>query len=513
MLALMTAACSNKEDIAFQNPSAPTGGTIPFTATITSSAGTSSAGTRSLTEAADGKSIAAHWEKGEQVALIHGKSIDVMSITEVGDNGTATITGDMTNSEDDPLNNGDPAFVVYFGHDPASMDELKKGIQRKFEYAKYEFAQETIEYYDVSFTADSLIRTMQDGTLETINNRLDYHQGETTLAVNNGRATLAQAAKLEPMFSIWKFSLTDGTSAIKAKTFTLKVETDPFNLKFSEPVSEFYLMFNDGSEENSFFATDANGNYYAKFLTLKKAPDLGTYYQSTLALDKLEDIEYVDYSSGEPTPTIVSPKDYTLLWGTIDPDQLTGKWFVVTGEVKLNHEWKLSEKETNIILCDGAQLTTEGGIFRLEGAAGDCLNIFAQSEGTGKIIVNAADEKNVAISCDVLNIHGGQLSITNSLYSGIAAAVFSMWSGKLEVSTTNDASHAIFPGTTVKLYNDLQLFERNSPEEKWGSVAPNADTVNEYISAKPYVKIEAPSPGFNANDPFGKGGDPLAGGN
>ena len=88
-----------------------------------------------------------------------------------------------------------------------------------------------------------------------------------------------------------------------------------------------------------------------------------------------------------------------------------------------------------------------------------------------------------------------------------------MWSGKLEVSTTNDASHAILPGTTVKLYNDLQLFERNSPEEKWGSVAPNADTVNEYISAKPYVKIEAPSPGFNANDPFGKGGDPLAGGN
>ena len=492
VLALMTAACSNKEDIALQNPSAPAVGTIPFTATITSSAGTSSAGTRSLTEAADGKSIAAHWEKGEQVALIHGKSIDVMSITEVGDNGTATITGDMTNSEDDPLNNGDPAFVVYFGHDPAGMDELKKGIQRKFEYAKYEFDQKTIEYYDVSFTADSLIRTMQDGTLETINNRLDYHQGETTLAVNNGRATLAQAAKLEPMFSIWKFSLTDGTSAIKAKTFTLKVETDPFNLKFSEPVSEFYLMFNDGSEENSFFATDANGNYYAKFLTLKKSSDLGTYYQSTLELDKLEDIEYVDYSSGEPTPKSVSPKDYTLLWGTIDPDQLTGKWFVVTGEVKLNHEWKLSEKETNIILCDGAQLTTEGGIFRLEGAAGDCLNIFAQSEGTGKIIVNAADEKNVAISCDVLNIHGGQLSITNSLYSGIAAAVFSMWSGKLEVSRTDGTAYAaIHPGTTVKLYNNLKLFERDSPEGDWKSVDPNPGTEDEYCSGKPYVKIEA----------------------
>ena len=100
----------------------------------------------------------------------------------------------------------------------------------------------------------------------------------------------------------------------------------------------------------------------------------------------------------------------------------------------------------------------------------------------------------MAISCDVLNIHGGQLSITNSLYSGIAAAVFSMWSGKLEVSTTNDASHAIHPGTTVKLYNDLQLFERDSPEGDWKSVEPNADTVNEYISGKPYVKIEAPAP-------------------
>ena len=194
MLALMTAACSNKEDIALQNPSAPAVGTIPFTATITSSAGT-----RSLTEAADGKSIAAHWEKGEQVALIHGKSIDVMSITEVGDNGTATITGDMTNSEDDPLNNGDPAFVVYFGHDPAGMDELKKGIQRKFEYAKYEFDQETIEYYDVSNTADSLIRTMQDGTLETINNRLDYPSSSRCSASGSSRSpTAPQPSRPKP---------------------------------------------------------------------------------------------------------------------------------------------------------------------------------------------------------------------------------------------------------------------------------------------------------------------------
>ena len=98
----------------------------------------------------------------------------------------------------------------------------------------------------------------------------------------------------------------------------------------------------------------------------------------------------------------------------------------------------------------------------------------------------------VAISCDVLNIHGGQLSITNSLYSGIAAAVFSMWSGKLEVSRTDGTAYAaIHPGTTVKLYNDLQLFERNSPEEEWESVEPNGDTENEYINGKPYAKIEA----------------------
>jgi hypothetical protein len=37
------------------------------------------------------------------------------------------------------------------------------------------------------------------------------------------------------------------------------------------------------------------------------------------------------------------------------------------------------------------------------------------------------------------------------------------------------------------------LFECDSPEGDWKSVEPNADTVNEYISGKPYVNIEAPA--------------------
>ena len=93
-LALLMAACSSDEMAL--NPAdqpAPVEQKIPFTAVISADA----AGTRVLTAAEDGKTITAKWEKKEKLALIHGKQIDVLEVSEVdATTGAATISGDIT---------------------------------------------------------------------------------------------------------------------------------------------------------------------------------------------------------------------------------------------------------------------------------------------------------------------------------------------------------------------------------------------------------------------------------
>ena len=98
-LTLLTAACSSDETaLTPADQPAPAKQMIPFTAVIGSNAAT----TRILTEAEDGETIIAKWQKGEKIALIHGEAIDTLEVSNVdATTGAATITGGITS----PTNN------------------------------------------------------------------------------------------------------------------------------------------------------------------------------------------------------------------------------------------------------------------------------------------------------------------------------------------------------------------------------------------------------------------------
>lgn len=99
VLALTLGACTSDEIT--QSKPASSAEKIPFKAIIHAD----HAGTRGLTEATDGKSIAAKWEKGEVVAVVHGKVVDVLTVESVdASTGEATVTGEITSPENFPEN-------------------------------------------------------------------------------------------------------------------------------------------------------------------------------------------------------------------------------------------------------------------------------------------------------------------------------------------------------------------------------------------------------------------------
>ena len=133
MAVLMMCACTSED---LTQPQTPSSKGIPFTATISGKAAT-----RAIKENTTDGILETSWAKGEKVALMHGSIVDVMEVTEVGSDGSATISGTITGSPKD----GDEVQVVY----PASaVDPTTKEVK-----------------------ADLL--ASQDGTLATIASDLD----------------------------------------------------------------------------------------------------------------------------------------------------------------------------------------------------------------------------------------------------------------------------------------------------------------------------------------------------
>ena len=439
-MALTMAACSSDDNIVAQSQSAETAVTIPFEATIGNSTGT-----RGLTENSESKAITAKWEVGEKVALIHGETIDVMNITKVDDNGVATIRGGITSTESAPVKNGDGVFVVYFGSEAQGMTDFTTGLQAHYALSKLEYNATAIdEVDDIFFVADSLVHANQDGTLETINARLDMRLAQCELAVDDDNvATFAKDVTLSSLFAIWKLSLTDGSTSLKAKTFKMDVGSDSYTLTLNEPTSELYTIFSAADEgAYAFRVTDTDDKSYVKFLEPKKSLKEGKYYQSTIALTQLDDVEYVAYSAdGTATTKTVAPKDYTLISGEVNTYLLTGGWYVVTGNTTLVNSWS-PESDVNIILCDGATLSFDNML----GFQGRRLAIYGQSKGTGKFNIST-DNNDYCLVASALEIHGGEIAIkgvnsTNGIsISGSVEvpAQFAMYHGTLTVETGSTA--------------------------------------------------------------------------
>lgn len=282
VLAVMTAACSS-EDLT-QQPASQSGQTLPFRATISAYAGT-----RGLTEAADGKSITAKWEVTEKIALVHSRLddakkpiVDVMEVKYVESNtGNACIEGTINNYVE-----GETVYLVYTGHNEMSMNDYPGVMENALANSQPEPTAITQEMIIGSFSIP------REGTLADINDCSDYRLGTSTLIKKNFNGTDyvtfgSDVPTLSSQFAMWKLTLTtDGTTALEAsqlyitcggKTYTIDPTGDT-------TLSTFYVLLPASTNATYDFkaTTSAGVSYYCTHsgvsLTAAK------FYRSTLTM-------------------------------------------------------------------------------------------------------------------------------------------------------------------------------------------------------------------------------------
>ena len=430
VLALMMAACSSDE-IA-QQQSAPSTGKVPFKAVINADA----AGTRGLTEATDGKSITAKWEKDELVAVVHGKIVDVLSVESVdASTGAATVTGEITSAT-----NGESVQVVYAGHEGTMVNGIKSDIGvdgRTTDITKAEITEAVTAALDT-----------QDGTLDCINKTLDYRYGEAKLAVSNGTATFEATPSLTLQFAIIKVSLTtNGSTALAAKKLVMKkgTVTDLTIDLGTSTKSTFYIAFEPEGTSYTFEATDADDKDYSCTLSLTSAsaPKSGYFYTATLTMKGASAGNYRVYTAKDTYTDEAIPSTATTLTGTVTPGNLAAGTYVVSGTATCAGDLKLTG-DVDLILLDGASLTMTGGI------AGDeyTLNIYGQTEGTGELSAKgftSGGSTGIAIDTKNLNVHGGKITISTSDQGIETGGTFTVYNGTINTTGTYNGIMALGP--------------------------------------------------------------------
>lgn len=419
-LALLTAACSSDEMAL--NPAdqpVPIEQKIPFTAVISGDA----AGTRALTAAEDGKTITAKWEKKEKLALIHGKQIDVLEVSEVdATTGAATISGDITSPTND-----ESVFVVYVGHGSKNMSQLQESLTA---------VTEDIAEADISEAMNPMLMT-QDGTLKGISDNFDFRLATAKFAVKDNKATFASEVKMPASYAIWKLNLTtDGTTALKAKQLSMQRKGDEeahaaVDLD-TETSSEFYIAFIPSAQANAYIfeATTSDDKTYSCTPTVSSALAAGKYYRSTLKMEA--PTTYRVYTAKDTYTDKKTPSNATTLTGTVTPGYLDGGTYVVSGEATCDGDLTF-QGDADLILKDGASLTMTGAIVAEE----HTLNIYGQAEGTGELSATAIGGS-IAISAKNLNVHGGKITITDA-YTGISTgSAFTIYNGIINSSGSDN---------------------------------------------------------------------------
>lgn len=248
-LALTFAACSSDDtDLLIPDQPLNTDG-IPFKATI--STGTS--GTRALTP--DGDNLAATWEVGEKVALIHNGVNDEMEVSSV-DGGVATIEGTITGGPTD----GDDVTVIY----PATAADGATGN-----------------------VLANLLYFQTSGTLDDVAANFDVRKGEGTLKVD-GTASLNGNVSLDNQNAIFKFTIKNaaGSATIDIKALGVTIGDQTYVTTPASATSELYFVLPAVSAQKVSFAAVGDAKIYAFSKTVTFAA--GKYYQSTLKMSETD---------------------------------------------------------------------------------------------------------------------------------------------------------------------------------------------------------------------------------
>ena len=133
----------------------------------------------------------------------------------------------------------------------------------------------------------------------------------------------------------------------------------------------------------------------------------------------LGDVSYIDEDGQKQTCC-----NYQILSdGVFISDNIIGKtlldtWYVASGSYTFNYSYLKTLGHVHVILCDGANFTVNGNSYGIN--AEYPLSIYGQSQGTGTLTANAADEKGkalyvgkggLAVNGGVVNANGGEYGI------------------------------------------------------------------------------------------------------
>ena len=427
-LALMMAACSS-EDTAQSNYPAQQGQKVPFSATI--AAPGSGAGTRTeYTEVTTGDAagtINVAWKAKDEIALIHNGTKDVVTVETVNEDGSATITGDIT------VGTNGEAVTAYYPAAAIELNSDKKPVPAE------------------AYTANLLA---QDGTLSYIASNLDLRSGESTIAVDGDKATLSDNVKLASQIAIWKLTLQDDAetpAALSATQVSVKLDgetpvTIASTAKLSTATSTVYLAMD--KLEKQYLTIEATvGSDTYKYENEDISLALGQYYQSTvtMSLPKIVDLATV-------TENTVIEDGYTVT-GTLGKNvqiSIADGATVTLDNVSINADgtWNRDnwagltcEGDATIILKDGSTNTVTGFYQDYPGIyvpSEMTLTIKGETAGTGKLTASsngmgAGIGGGMMIGCGNIEIQGGDITATGVTGAGIGGG-FKSSCGNISIS-------------------------------------------------------------------------------
>ena len=266
-VAFMMVACSS-EDTALDNTPVA-GQKVHFTATI--AAPGSDASTRTtyteITSGTDAGKIKVAWEQGDEIALIHNGTKDVVTVQTLNADGSANISGDITVGTD-----GEAVTILY----PAATVNAPASGAVPVEDATYATKWNS-----------------QDGTLTYIQDYLDYCKATSTLKVSGTKATLNDNISMESTIAIFKFTIQDLSAADKTAT----------EFKVSDAFGNVIATVTPGSATGTLYVAlpvMAAGTYwfnatidtkaYVAKATTTTTTTAGTYYQSTVKMATIGDV-------------------------------------------------------------------------------------------------------------------------------------------------------------------------------------------------------------------------------
>ncbi len=400
-------ACSS-DDLATNEAPVQKNNVVTLTATLSPKGG--DATTRALTD--NGTTIGSAWAVNEEICVEYFDNgdnfVDAKGIvTAVDGDGKATVTVNLVNPKD--------GNTDIFFHYPYS---IAKGIKD--------------------------LTTDQIGTLDDIAANFDDFDGDGTLNVTGGVATLPSDVTMTRNVSIWKLAFKVGGSDITNSITALNINIGDGAREYDvtpSALDAIYVALGNVSNTNvTITAATPSGNYSFTKDDVTLTP--GYFYRSTVTLiAAAASGTYREYSDRTNFDNVAIPGGATTI--TSGTSTWAAGTYVVSGNVSITEDVHLTG-DVNLILCDGAELTVNGCIFG--GTDYDHgfvykLNIYGQALGTGKLTVDYSGSHDLGVvTASELNVHGGIITVGGTgVWQGLEPNVFNVYHGTINATAGMNA--------------------------------------------------------------------------